>query len=363
MTATVTKTGPYYSSGQISFSSLRNTFKEVSSGEIKVSELKRNTSLTNKNPTVPDATENSNISSSLNLKLSQFRNSIKYYYITQTGTDINFDIASQSWNSNINKNIVKILYITGACGSNTTSSPAAFLNTTVCNLTLRVSGGIYGAGGGGGNSSTISGGNGGNALSLVSANANNLVVDILGSSNIYGGGGGGEYGANGSNGSSGTCINYSQYTTSRRCRSCPNCDSGYTRIDCYNREGRCQTFYQYRRSVCKRTDYNTVSGGPGGVGGNGANGRGYNNLSSSLGGSSGTAGSGGGCGGYASNGSPIPTGGSSGETGGNGGDWGSNGSPTTNIGSGGIPGRSISGQNYTIIGTINSSTIKGLYNP
>jgi len=118
MAATVSKAGPYYSSGEIKFSSLRSNFraqirKATSSGSetfssdtatIKASELKRLTVTTNTDPIVPDATENANISTSSNWKLSQFRGSIKYYYITQSGTDLNFDIDAQSWHSNINKN-------------------------------------------------------------------------------------------------------------------------------------------------------------------------------------------------------------------------------------------------------------------
>jgi len=157
MTAAVTKAGPYYSTGSISFSSLRSNFKETSSGTISASELKRITSTSNTNPIVPDCTENrtsgplsNGISTENNLKLSQFRNSIKYYYITQTGTDLNFNIDSQSWNSNLNKNIVKKMYISGVCGSNSISNPAVLLNVEVYNLIIDVFGSILGAGGKGG---------------------------------------------------------------------------------------------------------------------------------------------------------------------------------------------------------------------
>lgn len=68
MTATVSKAGPYYSSGEIKFSSLRSNFraqvrKETSGGsetfnsdtaQIKASDLRRITSTSNTNPTVPD---------------------------------------------------------------------------------------------------------------------------------------------------------------------------------------------------------------------------------------------------------------------------------------------------------------------
>lgn len=361
MSTSVSKAGPYYSSGSISFSSLRNNFKETASGEIKASEIRRNTSTTDTSPIVPDATENSNISSSSNLKLSQFRNSIKYYYITQTGTDTNLDINSQSWNNNLNKNIKKWMYINGTCGSTSTSSAAALFDATAYNLTIDVSGYVYGAGGAGGTSSTINGGAGGNALSIVSSGGNNIVVFVRSGAQIYGGGGGGEKGSRGANGSPGTCVNT---TTTQGCGGAPGCPGGYyetgtagggccqSRCVCWFRCcERCVNWIQYR--YC-RQEY-TVSGGIGGEGGNGGLGRGYNNLSGSLSGSGGNPGSAGnGCG---------STNGGTGETGGNGGDWGSSGAGTNNIGSGGISGRAIIGSSYSIAGNINSSTIRGLYLP
>lgn len=362
MAVAVTKAGPYYSSGPISFGSLRNTFKEANSGQIKASELRRNTSLTEKNPIVPDSTENVAISTLYNLKLSQFKNSVKYYYITQTDTDINFDISGQSWNDNLNKNIKKWMYINGTCGSNTTSSPASSLTTTSCNLTIDVSGSILGASGAGGTLSSISGKNGGNALYITSANGKNIVVYLRDSAKIYGGGGGGEKGLTGSNGSSGSCVNYTYYEK-KKCKSCPSCDGDDKKLYCYNRQGRCSWFYQYREIKCQKTNYNSVNGGAGGEGGDGGLGRGYNNLTGSLSGDLGYGGGSGGCSGYDDNGSPIPTDGQTGETGGIGGDWGENGAETNNTSSGGIAGKSISGSNYTVEGSINSDTIKGYYNP
>lgn len=350
MAATVTKSGPYYSSGPISFSSLRTNFKETNSGSIKASELRRNSSTTDTNPIVPDATENSSISTSSNLALSQFRNTIKYYFITQTGTDLNFDIGSQSWNSNLNKNIKKWMYINGTCGSSN-SSAAAVLNSTVYNLTIDVAGNIYGSGGFSGTSATISGGNGGNALSIANTLGSNLVVNVQSSANIYGGGGGGEKGVNGTNGSGGTCTNYSEYqyclmSTNR------NCSIGsylYTyRVQCCEGSDRaCRA--SVWRNVC--VYYTYTSGGIGGTGGDGGLGQGYNQTRTN--GTAGTLGTaGGGCG---------ATNGTNGENGGNGGDWGSSGGNTTNTGNGGSGGRAISGSGYSVSGTINSSTIKGLY--
>ena len=87
MALTASTVGPYFASGSISFSQLRSNFKETSSGEVKASELLRVTDTTNTDPIVPDATENSNIATSTNLKASQFRNSIKYYNLNQGASD------------------------------------------------------------------------------------------------------------------------------------------------------------------------------------------------------------------------------------------------------------------------------------
>ena len=85
----VTKSGPYFSSGPISFSQLRTNFAERSSGTISASQLRRNTNIQEENPIVPDSTENEQISTGLNLSLLQFRNSVKRYIATQSGTDRN----------------------------------------------------------------------------------------------------------------------------------------------------------------------------------------------------------------------------------------------------------------------------------
>lgn len=365
MSITVSALGPYYTSGPISFSSLRANFKESLSGTIKASELIRNTSISNTNPIVPDATENVNISSvQSNLRLSQFRNSIKSYNLTQAGLDLNLDITNQSWNNNLLKNVRKVVYITGVCATNSTSSVAASFNATAYNLIFDISGKIYGAGGTGGTSLSISGTNGGNALSVSSTSGNNIVIFVRSNAQIYGGGGGGEKGVTGSPGNSGTCYSYSQvretYVTGNRCRSCPGCAPGWTQIDCYQREGRCDWRGQYRKSVCERyvtvtTPY-SVGGAPGGEGGNGTSGRGYNNTLGSLSGVPGTPGTTGGCPSYGGTGL-------TGENGGNGGDWGSAGGSTTNAGSGGSAGRAIVGSNYSVVGNITSDTIKGSYLP
>jgi len=379
MSVAVTKAGPYYSSGQIKFSDLRRDFraqvrKTTSGGSetfntdtaaISASQLLRNTTTTDTNPTVPNATENSGIAASQsNWKVSQFRNSVKYYYITQSGTDENFDIDTQNWNTNLAKNINKFMFIDGTCGSNSSSSVSASFNATAYNLTFDVYGSVLGAGGRGGGTSGApdpSGEGGGNAMSIASSGGNNIVVLVRSGSRIYGGGGGGERGAQGANGSNGRCYNE---TTTSGCGGAPGCPGGYsdrgtwgggccqsTCVCWFRCCERCVNWIQYRRCV---QEYNT-SGGTGGAGGTGGPGRGYNNQSGSLAGAGGSAGgSGGGCG--AGNGA-------TGETGGSGGEWATTGTNTNNSGSGGSGARAISGSNYSITGTINSSTVKGAYNP
>ena len=50
-------------------------------------------------------------------------------------------------------------------------------------------------------------------------------------------------------------------------------------------------------------------------------------------------------------------------TGGSGGEWGKSGGDTNNTGDGGLTGAAIYGSNYTVTGTINSTTVKGASNP
>ena len=149
MSLSVSKT-ELFGSGSISFSSLRSSFKEASSGSVSASELRRNTTLTDTDPIVPDATENSSVSTSNNLSVSQFRNTIKYYDIDQSGTDLNLSIASATWNSNLAKNIVKRVNLTGTCGS-TNGTAAANFDADAYNVFLIITGSILGTGGSAGN--------------------------------------------------------------------------------------------------------------------------------------------------------------------------------------------------------------------
>jgi len=380
MTVAVSKAGPYYSSGEIKFSDLRRDFRaqvrKSSSGgsetfntdtaAISASDLLRDTDNTEQNPIVPNSTENSNISTSSNWKVSQFRDSIKYYYVTLPSGDevTNFDIDGQTWNSNLNKNIVKVAFINGICGSNSTSSAAASFNATAHNITIDVYGRILGAGGRGGGTSgapAISGENGGNALAMSSSGGNNVVVLVRSGSRIYGGGGGGEKGAPGDDGAKATCRKTTRVQSGCQQGNTASCPSGWNQYSsgnwcCEWRRG-CNANIWWKE--CEKT-YTTTK--PlGGEGGNGGPGRGYNYQSGSLDGAEGGLGSCPSCDeGYSKTGGSCST---EGKTGGSGGDWATDGTGTSNSGSGGSAARAISGSNYSVTGTINSSTVKGAYNP
>ena len=391
MTATVTRAGPYYTSGEeIKFSSLRANFRaqqrkttsggsetfSTDTGEIKVSDLKRIITTLETNPIVPDATENANISTSSNWKTSQFRGSIKYYYITQSGTNLNFDIdnppttgSPASWNANLNKNIQKFLFVDGTCGSNSVTIPAAQLNDAAYNLTVDVTGSILGAGGAGGTSSS-SAENGGDALEMTSTNGANNIVLVRSGAKIYGGGGGGEKGAIGAIGDTGSCWNYTTKSEASGCDSCGDCGAGWERYGGCDDTGGCNCggwwlwagckHKKKSKAECRQPISTSVAGGAGGAGGNGGKGQGYDgNKTIGIDGVLGALGT---CSGNTGT-STTPGQGKKGETGGNGGDWGSGGGNTNNLGNGGSAGRAIVGTNYFVDGQIDGNTLKGLYKP
>lgn len=338
----VSKDGPYFTSGPISFSQLRNTFGGGSTN-ISLSGYLRDTNVFNTNPRVPDATENSNIkTSNSNVSLSNYRNAIKAYFVNQSGTDINANFSGQNWNGNLGKNVRKKMNVQGTCGSFSTGAYAATFSATAYNLQIDVTGGIYGAGGAGGVVGSNFGKNGGPAL-LVSSSGSRVLVIPRGP--IYGGGGGGAKGINGNPGAPGTCFYYTFYNTGTQCGSCPSC-GGDVQIGCAS-TGRCNCSKKSCRSTiyasrCRRTIYYSVPGAPGGLGGNGGRGEGYGQSAS--GGSGGAPGTPGGCPNYGGSGDP-------GQTGGSGGGWGSAGQTVFRYGrsvAGGAAGRGISGSNYSV---------------
>jgi len=412
MSVSVVKSGPYYSSGPISFSSLRTNFAERSSGVISALDLRRNTSTSAENPVVPDSTENEQISTGSNLKLSQFRNSVKRYTATQSGTDDNSsnpnepgfrmgrynsslvmtgidwsgggdsgrDGVSGGFTGNHTKNIQKFIKITGTCGSVQTGQAAAQLATgfTVHNVRIEVYGSILGFGGrGGGNwfnpagtsNGDQDGENGFHALQF-NAVGNNCRVFISSGSRVWAGGGGGERGRTGRNGSDGLCV---EGTRTQGCGGMPGCPGGFTEVSTW-RGGCCQSYsyccglfncgctacsqYLQGRNCEKRT---TLLGGLGGRGGKGGNARGYNNQGGSTSGEPGNPGADSTtpCGG---NRVPAAGRGEDGGRGGDGGDWAQHGQEVTDEYFAGIEGKAINstdGGRYDVSGSINSSTVKG----
>jgi len=395
MSVSVVKSGPYFSSGSISFSQLRTNFKETSSGQVSASELRRNTNVREENPIVPDSTENEQISTGSNLSLSQFRNSIKRYVATQSGTDDNssypgepgfrmgrLDLSGRGidWSGggyngrdgqgggttgNLTKNVQKGIKITGTCGSVRPDLPAAQMApiVQVHNVRIDVTGSILGYGGKGGGqpgSSDPSGENGGTAINFGNVGYNNR---ILVNGVIWAGGGGGERGKTGNKGADSIC--YEEQDTGWHCQGNSagqdKCASGFTvcqtgwRYCCIKQGGGCAVAWWYVK-CCKQS---TKLGGAGGLGGKGGNGRGYNNLGGSL---SGEAGSPGLPGEICPSGNRNGENGQPGERGADGGDWGRPGGGTSNTGNGGSAGRAITsdGGEYELYGDYNNpDRVKG----
>ena len=90
----IEKAGPYFTgSVPIKFSQMRSYFKEKTTGSVSAKELRRNINDLERDPIVPDSTENSAVADTIsyNWKTSQFRGSIKRYYATtnSSGTTSN----------------------------------------------------------------------------------------------------------------------------------------------------------------------------------------------------------------------------------------------------------------------------------
>ena len=392
MSISITKQGPYFTSGSISFSQLRSTFKETGSGSISASEYRRNTDRNERNPVVPDSTENENISTGSNLSLSQFRNSVKRYYATQSGTDHNLGNSGEpglrlgrynssnggvDWSGggnsgrdgqnytdgNYTRNIQKFISITGICGSYYRTMAALQLapGVPVYNTSFTISGQIYGAGGEGGVSGDGNGKDGGPGVNIqYDLGGNVSPVNIESSARIWAGGGGGEKGLNGDNGTQGSCI--SIYTT-RDCGPAPACNSGDEDLGVRD-DGCCRQRRtlgikngcdKWKLRTCRSQAPSTVP--TGGLGGDGGRGQGYDG-----GWSFGSAGQSGICPTCTSGSLSGGTCGANGNIGGRGGDWGSDGEETAAIWRRGYAGKAFLGSYYALTGSLNGTTIRGAYN-
>ena len=361
--ATVSKAGPYYTTAgtEMKFSALRRDFRAqqpkttsggseetsptLNVGSISASELLRNANLSNTNPIVPQCQENLQISTSNDWKISQFRNSIKYYYLTQESskTSLNYILHGQPWNNNLGLNINKIFFLDGTCGSVSTSDPAVKFDANVYNLNVIISGDVYGAGGAGGTAGA-NGGDGGDAVYIDTNSTGTVTIKTTASAKVYGGGGGGGGGGKGGKGGNGQkTTSTTSYTSTgsvtgnyggsydQQCRSACESIGGQWANNCYKTPGQggcggnsgdywsavCYTndASGYTNvTSCKKTVTSTstspTTGGDGGAAVDGGNGRGY--LQSKSNGATFNGGKGGG--------DNAGTGGNSG-SGGNGGDW------------------------------------------
>ena len=294
----VRRAGPYFlGSGPIKFSKMRQYFKEIypvdNTVPVSASELRRVTNVLERDPVVPDSTENENIASVVesNWKCSQFRGSVKRYWAHQTGTVSQFDMGRFSGGAGIDwcdmgnggrdsinsttgnhpKNIQKHVYIKGICYSSSSGTlgqaydrgngkdkvPAARLipsepnNNVVPANNVRIyvenNASIYGSAGIGGYSPTggyengapkkgMPGKDGGTALKIQHTGESKTDIYIQQTAKIWGGGGSGEQGKMGY--LKGTSWDDMRGNCSRiydanegDCGDAPTCDAGDTLVE------------------------------------------------------------------------------------------------------------------------------------
>lgn len=377
MAITVTRQGPFFNSGSISWSDIREQFRAANidgsfdndTAAISVSELYRSTDNTITDPIVPDCEENresgpsnNGVPTSGTFAISRMRDTIKFYFITQSSTNQNVDFDSLTnldYQANLNRNIRKRIRVNGTITAQSVNNPAAQFNAQASNIRIEIGsdGRVLGFHGDGGNGSAAGSGKvlgqqgqaGGPAFELNSPNGNNNVIFLNSQSNVWGGGGGGRGGRDGSS----TSQQLQQYQGNQQQQTDvfgnPQCvqDGGAKSCDARKPAGTqgtpgCAGTYALSNgcacSLCQasvKTTSNTA-------GGAGRAGRGAGNLTASLSGGAG--------------------GGGDAEDGGNGGDWGQAGNGSDNeSGTGGAAGAAMSGagNNFTITGTNNSTTIKG----
>ena len=372
MAVTVSTQGPFFATGSISWSDIREQFRAANidgtfdndTAAISVSELYRDTTLTLTDPVVPDSTEN-RITGPLNngvplsgaFAISRMRRAIKYYFLNQTNTDTNLDLDNQNYNGNINLNIRKRFRVEGTLGSNNPANAAGDFNATATNVRLEImnTGRVLGASGPAGGFPDGQGQDGGDALTLNSTGGNNNVVFLNPSANVWGGGGGGDGGRNGTRTDTTLAFYGGSSTFEVACFAFPNgvrcfnvCRNDGGALSCASRAPAgttgtpgCQSGYGLPGCACGSC-IASVSTTVNTNGTNGEPGRGFNNQTASL-----VA-------------ATVANGGSA-RAGGNGGDWGQDGNGQDNAaGDGGDGGFAIggAGANWTITGTQNNTTLR-----
>ena len=381
----------YFTSGEIKFSAIRDTFGDLAGTNVSASDYLRNagddvdwSDDPNISPRVPNATENADVATSSNWSTSQLRDSILEYNITQSGNDEELEFADSNtsqWNSNLSKNVTKQMNVTGVIYANEVSKYALkFDDGNYNNLTIDVpnGGAIYGEGGAAG------GGTGGSALYIKNtASYDNVSITLGNNGRIWAGGGGGGSGNPGNSGSSISCSsntsgdtqvnsgmsaerywNYNVATAACRSLLGNNANvvsaapvGGTVRSRCRggtHRRGQgwnglsgysCNPSWNLS---CQGTVTNNIAGGNGGNGGNGGVGQGFSNQGGPGSGNAGNSGNTNSCGN--SGATSVGNAGNSGVTGGT---WGVAPSP------GGSAGYAIVKKSANVNQGSSSNTIKG----
>jgi len=380
----------YFTSGEIKFSAIRDTFGDLAGTNISASDYLRNagddvdwSDDANITPRVPNATENADVATSSNWSTSQLRDSILEYNITQSGNDEELEFAdsnSSQWNSNLSKNVTKKMSVTGTIYANEVSKYALkFDDGNYNNLTIDVpnGGAIYGEGGAAG------GGNGGSALYIKNtASYDNVSITLGSNGRIWAGGGGGAGGNSGNSGSSISCstntqvsgnygsggrnypgdgvgINACQANTNFSVNGIASANPNSVRTRCrggsfrrgqgWNSVARngyaCSPNWSF---VCNASQTNNIAGGNGGNGGNGGVGQGFSNQGGPGAGNAGNPGNTNSC---ANSGATSV--GNSGNSGITGGTWGVAPSP------GGSAGYAIVKKRTSVNQGSSANTIKG----
>ena len=337
MSITNTQT-KYFTSGEIKFSAIRDTFGDLAGTDVRASDYLRNAAddvdweapgqTKTISPRVPNATENADVSTSTDWEVSDLRDSIVEYNVTQDAStndeELEFaDTNVPTWNNNLSKNVNKKFSVEGTIYADEVSKYAlTFSDGEYNNLTIDVPDGgkIYGEGGAAG------GGNGGGALYVKNtASYDNVSVTIGSNGQIWAGGGGGDNGNSGNSGSTLSCFtnsthntsfnqnnrNYDSSAASNACTAAApsgSYDVTVTNANPTDVRSRCRGG-TYRRGQgwnstnlvgyscspawsvgCSSKIANNIAGGNGGTGGNGGVGQGFSNQSAPGSGNSGNSG-------------------------------------------------------------------------
>ena len=202
------KTADLFSSGPVKWSEIRKNFKGVEEGAISAKDLYRETKVDVYDAIVPDADENSNIpaiDSDEELRMGDFRNTIKEVIVEQSSRNKNYNASGSSyWGSNLDKNIKKKLIVKGQVYSQDSNQAAMVWNDSANNVDIEVTGTVIGTGGINGTApssqtfGTIDGQDGGPAFQISVPSDDLIHLKVGGQSGaILGGGGGGGSGLGG----------------------------------------------------------------------------------------------------------------------------------------------------------------------